>query len=385
MLEQIENIDWANLKHAYGSAADVPNDIRNLTSLDDKIRDKALYNLYGNIFHQGTRYEATPHAIPFLYELIENETVKDKHKIISLLINLALGYEEEYLPEGINPEKFRNELMESEANMTDEQKENCEKYGYSAVALINCYDFVKEGIPILLKCIKSDEEKIRTAALYATSWFPEEVENSIPKIIEVLGQIAGEIEIANAVLAIGLLNKQSIKNIDLSPIKYYLKSDSELVRICSAIALAKSPIDEKILETLIEGIKSGENLNQIEGMLFNEGRISGYASTTLSKYGKNEKEKIIPVLCQVLESVNSYQALDITYAIMSIINDKRTTPIKDEKLEDLNPLEIKVLNSIYEHGGWTLGTGGFINYLELLRSAGIPDSKEELGKYLNKK
>jgi len=27
MLEKIENIDWANLKHAYGSAEDVPNDI----------------------------------------------------------------------------------------------------------------------------------------------------------------------------------------------------------------------------------------------------------------------------------------------------------------------------------------------------------------------
>jgi len=385
VLEQIEKIDWANLKHAYGSAADVPNDIRNLTSPDNEIRDKAFYNLYGNIFHQGTRYEATPHAIPFLYELIENESVEDKHKIIFLLVNLALGYAEEYLPEGINPEKFRNELMEGEVNMTDEQKENCEKYGYSTTALINCYDFVKEGIPILLKCLKSEDEKIRKAALYATSWFPEEAENSVPKIIEVLSQIEGELEIANVVLAIGLLSKQSKKNIDLSPINYYLKSDSRLVRICSAIALAKSPIDEEILETLIEGIKSGESLNYVEGMLFNGGRVSGYASKTLSKYGKNEKEKIIPVLCKVLESVNSYQALDITFSIMSIINDKRTKPIKDEKLEDLGSLEIKVLNSIYEHGGWTLGTGGFINYFELLRSAGIHDSKKELGKYLKKK
>ncbi len=121
MLEQIDKIDWANLKHAYGSAADVPNDIRNLINPDENVRGKAIYNLYGNIFHQGTRYEATPHAIPFLYELIENESVADRHKIISLLVGLALGYEEEYLPQGINPEKFRNELLESEANMTHEQ------------------------------------------------------------------------------------------------------------------------------------------------------------------------------------------------------------------------------------------------------------------------
>lgn len=287
MLEQIKNIDWTNLKHAYGSANDVPNDIRNLTSPDEKIRDKALHNLYGNIFHQGTRYEATPYAIPFLYELIGNESVKDRHKIISLLVNLALGYEEEYLSEGINPENFRNELMENEANMTNGQRENCEKYGYSTTALINCYDFVKEGIPILLRCLKSDDEKIRKHALYATSWFPEEAEISFPKIIDVLSKIEGEIEISNAVLAIGQLNKQSKKKIDLSFINYYLKSDSELVRICSAIALAKSPIDETISEILIEGIKSGEHLNYVEGMLFNEGRISDYASTILSKFGKS--------------------------------------------------------------------------------------------------
>jgi len=383
LLEEIENIDWANLEHAYGSAADVPNDIKNLASPDEKLRDKALYNLYGNIFHQGTRYEATPYAIPFLYELIENESVEDRHKIISLLVNLALGYEEEYLPEGINPEKLRNELIESEANMAYTQRKNCEEYGYSNAALIKCYDFVKEGIPILVECLQSEDERIRKTSLYAISWFPEEAEISIPKLFEILNQIEGELGIANAILAIGLLNKQSEKEFDLSSINYYLNSNSELIRISSAIALAKSPIEKSILDKLIEGIKSVENLNHVEGMLFNEGRISGYASITLSKYGKSEKERIIPVLCQVLESVNSYQALDITGAILSIVNDTRTKPIKDEKLEDLTPLEIKVLNSIYKHGGWTLGTGEFVNYSELLRSTGIPDSKEELKRFLS--
>ncbi len=249
--------------------------------------------------------------------------------------------------------------------------------------MINCYDFVKEGIPVLLNCLKSDDEPIRIAALYATSWFPEEAENSIPKIIEVLSQANSEIETANAVLAIGLLNKQSKKSIDLSLIHYYLKSDSELIRICSAIALAENPIDEKVLEILIEGIKSDESFNCVEEILFNEGRISGYASITLSKYGKSEKEKIIPVLCQVLETVDSYQALDITCAILSIINDNRTKPIKDENLIDLNPFDVKGLHAIYEHGGWSIGTSEFVNYAQLLRSEGIPDSKEKLRVFLN--
>ena len=50
------------LHHAYGPAEDVPNQLRALISHDEKQRDEALYALHGNIWHQGTIYEATSHA-----------------------------------------------------------------------------------------------------------------------------------------------------------------------------------------------------------------------------------------------------------------------------------------------------------------------------------
>lgn len=384
LLEKVNEVNWESLKHAYGSAKDIPDDLRNLASQDEKIRGKALYNLYGNIFHQGTRYEATPYAIPFLYELIHTEAVRDKHKIVALLINLALGYEEEYLPEGIDVEKFKKGLLESEAQMTQDQKANCEKYGYSASAIINCYDYVKEGIPILLQYLENQDNNLRKSVIYAISWFPELAESSIAKITDQLPNLEEEKEIANAILAIGLLARRSSNESDISGLRKYLNAASQLVRICTAIALAKHPIEKKILEALIDGLISSEALSEVEGIHFNEGRISGYASLTLSKFGQFEKNKIIPVLCKVLETVNSYQALDITHAMLSIINSDRSKPIKDERLEDLTLLEVEALTSIYEHGGWTLAKGGFVNYFQLLRSAGIPDSKEELGKYLTK-
>lgn len=384
LLEKINEVNWESLKHAYGSAKDIPNDLRNLASQDEQIRGKALYNLYGNIFHQGTRYEATPYAIPFLYELVQTEAVRDKHKIVALLINLALGYEEEYLPEGIDVEKFKKGLLESEAQMTPDQKANCEKYGYSASVLINCYEYVKEGIPIFLQYLENEDNNLRKCVIYAISWFPELAEASIVKITDQLPKLEEEKEIANAILAIGLLARQSSKESDISGLIKYLSADSQLVRICTAIALAKHPIEKKILEALIDGLIASDDLNQVEGIRFNLGRISGYASLTLSRFGRFEKDKIIPVLCKVLKTVNSYQALDITHAMLSIINSDRSIPIKDERLEDLTLLEVEALTAIYEHGGWTLAKGGFVNYFQLLRSAGIPDSKKELGIYLSK-
>src|SRR2546423_15439556 len=100
MLEGLQQIDWGKLKHAYGAAKDVPGLIRALASPKKRMRDKALYELYGNIFHQGTRYPATAHAVPFLFELLREPGVQEKHEIIALLVHLAIGYDEEHLPGG---------------------------------------------------------------------------------------------------------------------------------------------------------------------------------------------------------------------------------------------------------------------------------------------
>ncbi|MEV8422135.1 hypothetical protein [Streptomyces niveus] len=56
---------WADREHAYGSADDVPGQLRALASDDAEEAEEALYELYGNIVHQGSVYEATAHAVPY--------------------------------------------------------------------------------------------------------------------------------------------------------------------------------------------------------------------------------------------------------------------------------------------------------------------------------
>jgi hypothetical protein len=65
MLESLDKIDWSKLNHAYGEASDIPALIRSLLSNDKKVRDGAMYELCGNILHQGTVYEASSYAVPF--------------------------------------------------------------------------------------------------------------------------------------------------------------------------------------------------------------------------------------------------------------------------------------------------------------------------------
>jgi hypothetical protein len=69
VLLDVDEIDWAGLNHAYGPAEDVPDLLRTLASAEPDQADEALADVIGSLFHQGTVYEATVSAVPFLVEL----------------------------------------------------------------------------------------------------------------------------------------------------------------------------------------------------------------------------------------------------------------------------------------------------------------------------
>ena len=66
VLDGLAEIPWRDLSHAYGSAEDVPGLLRAIASGDAETASNAVHELFGNIWHQGTVYEATEYAVPFL-------------------------------------------------------------------------------------------------------------------------------------------------------------------------------------------------------------------------------------------------------------------------------------------------------------------------------
>lgn len=91
MLEGLDEINWSQLHHAYGEASDVPILIRQLLFPDKVVVDKAIHELFGNIWHQGTIYEASAYAVPFLYELLKSSETPNKLMVAYLLASLATG------------------------------------------------------------------------------------------------------------------------------------------------------------------------------------------------------------------------------------------------------------------------------------------------------
>ena len=92
-LEGIDTIDWTQLEHAYGPAADVPAQLRDVAVGSPRQRSKAISELWGNIHHQGTVYPASAPAVPFLARLATSEAVpeSDRGQLVALISAIASG------------------------------------------------------------------------------------------------------------------------------------------------------------------------------------------------------------------------------------------------------------------------------------------------------
>ncbi len=84
-VEGLDTVRWHEFTHAYGGASELPKDIWRLASSDAQVREQALWELGGSIYHQGTIYPATAVAVPFLIRLASDSRTPDRLKIWDLL------------------------------------------------------------------------------------------------------------------------------------------------------------------------------------------------------------------------------------------------------------------------------------------------------------
>lgn len=391
VLDGLEAIDWANQTHAYGSAADVPGLLRSLPSKSSKTREKAYHDLYGNIFHQGTRYEATVPAIPFLIRLIASPDTPERSNVLTFLMHLALGYAEESLPAGVSLTATRRGIAEAVARMSKAERKECEEYGFGPQVVLDCYEAAGAGVPVFVNLLSEEDTDLKGTALYALAWFPEQSETIFPAFQQILSSSTEEEILINALLAIGLLNQHAERPLSAEVIRPYLLHAALSVRVSAAIALAPAGLTHELIQILVGALTESEALEDAtELTLFNEGDLAGYCSMILAHYGREYSAIVLPVLSEVLSKVAPYPSLGITRSILNlaifdpalVVDGEPTRFLQDTPVGKLQPHTRAALQAIAEHGGWYMGKSQFGNYAELMRGYKVPDTQEALKKYL---
>ncbi|MFF8468890.1 hypothetical protein YW3DRAFT_01483 [Streptomyces sp. MnatMP-M77] len=91
VLRAMRNVRWHELRHAYGSASQVPGVLSRIAWGDAPTSDEALSDLERWI---GTPpvFDSTAATVPFLWELAVTDTVRDRAGVLDLLATiLAAG------------------------------------------------------------------------------------------------------------------------------------------------------------------------------------------------------------------------------------------------------------------------------------------------------
>ncbi len=330
MLEGLDSIDWARLGHAYGTADDVPGQLRALASDDADLRGKALYDLYGNIFHQGTRYEATAYAVPFLLELLGNPAAPNRADILGLLTSIAIGFDEQWLPFPLPIAAHREEsaggaelVAQSHDYAPDdlEEDEEVEEYAfleelsdedqnrYFAYIAVAAYDAGKVGVPFLRTLLSDPDLAVATRAAYALAWFPEEAADSIPVLSAATA--SDPVLSATSLAALGLLGS------DIS--EAFLTDAQPLTRWGAAIALAQTHRDTTPPLAVTELLHwTASPAASDERIPFLNGDLSGYAAMAAVQTGPANADAAFAAMLTRFGSMSGTASLPVTAAALQL-------------------------------------------------------------------
>lgn len=155
-LRKVYAIDWAQLRHAYGAADDVPELIEDLLDDDEATRQEALNEFCSNIYHQGTIYEATAYAVPFFLELMTNQEVETvKLDLFALLCAIYDGHYRHEVSRNAKDEVAKGKLVLEEfyyKNISNDK-------GFFGYIFENYPDFIR------LLNIKIDHTKVESGEM----------------------------------------------------------------------------------------------------------------------------------------------------------------------------------------------------------------------------
>ncbi|MFE7853162.1 HEAT repeat domain-containing protein [Streptomyces sp. NPDC057403] len=256
LLAGLEDIDWIALGHAYGSAEDVPGQLRTVCGADEKARERAFRSLFGNIFHQGTRYSASPYAVPFLSRIAVAGPVDARADALLLLTRLAIDWHDEYdLPLGIDTVAWRAAAISPEESLrwydeqiaaeTDEERLKNLREGRAYCAAghpvdgregaLRSYDAVRAQLPVLLELLDDQDPAIRTKTAYLLGWFPEEADATLVPLLACLDGERDPVCVATVLVSVGLITGHDPDGL----LQRHLDHEHPLPRWAAATALTR--------------------------------------------------------------------------------------------------------------------------------------------------
>lgn len=380
MLERLHNVDWSALTHAYGPAADVPELILALAGSDREARKDAYWELYGNIFHQGTRYPATAPAVPFLLELLADPATPDRHELLLLLTHLVCGQ----FGVAADPSLYAGEPDGAALNIDD--------YG---TILRDVYRAGEAGLPTYLALATDGETAhLRAAAIFMLACLWTRAAAIVPALQSCVAREPSAVTRATVAFALGRL--QGTGAADPCLARLHADDPAPLVRLLAAVGLVRAGADaapDAAVTTLVAAIQDPDSVPGYDQLPCGERDLAGDIGHVLRTVPRALGLRALPALCAALQRAEVFGTVGLVEAMLTLgfgdpPSGHRFDDDEEAGLEDMSempapePLDAtrltagqrEVLTAMARtHELWTVG-----NLFHVLRSHGIPTGRAEL-------
>nr|WP_218835690.1 HEAT repeat domain-containing protein [Streptomyces sp. TLI_235] len=400
----LDAIDWASLEHAYGPAGDVPDQLRALCGEDREGRGRALHALYGNVFHQGSRYQASAFAVPFLARMAADRSLPGRAEALELLSALAIGYDEAHLPDGVAVAAWRHGIAELRAQdpaetiaeydawvarAADEGERRAREFqrrmfdfdGHLAAceAELAAYDAVRREVPALAALLADDEPAVRAATCRVLAWFPEEAAATLPQLLDLAAREPVPAVAATALIAAGLLGDAAV----VERLRPFLAAQDPAVRWGAAIGLARlgstgaeAAVDAAVLAELAAA-ETEEQEGEDLAVPFHDGDLRGYAALALTQVADRYPAEALDAVTTGLALAAGPAAFPVTAAALRLaFGGGRQAALPP--FAELDHSQQRLVTTLASLGDDTWCWG---NFLEILRGWHIPADRTELRTY----
>lgn len=331
MLEDLEQVHWSRLTHAYGTAEDVPANIRDLGASDAQTRQKAINGLLHTIFHQGSRYRASAPAVPFLFEVLDAPDTQGKEKILLLLEYLAVGYPENYLQRGFAPEKAfaRAERLGKRVDLAKLRAAEPEEKDDWDLARQNlwekdAYEAVLKRMDLIQRLTKDADKPVRIAAVRVLAWFPAVADASIPGVRESVHSHSDPEELANAIHCLAILGHYRRERSDVPWLRAQLAPEQPyVVRVTAAFSLAillNRSLPAEAIDILLETVLYPEKAQAAGANVSWHWRgLLAEVVEVIKRIKPKPTESVMAALCQAAErAADAMSGVDVFYALLAV-------------------------------------------------------------------
>ena len=381
MLEGLNTVDWHRLSHAYGEADDVPKLIKALTSKNEKTRRNALAKLYTNIYHQGTVYQASAYAVPFLIELLENDRVAIKDEILMLLTHLAWG----------------NAYHRQHMRYYDEKKRQSPEFQAQLAEQIFWVDkthaAVHEGLKTYLQLLKHDDIQVRMHVVFLLAWFKSDASLLIP-LLQALYEEETDQRLRTCILmSLGQLAEPYSWEHEYL-IHLVTSGETELVRQAAAFAVVRMGCEDTPLQAvdlLLSAIEKQKALASVFAELPWATMRFLDATAALCSLRSSAASYTISRLVEMLEALDkthtdtwrTYKAYEIVETLLSL-TFRGVEVAQDTTIEHLTEEQRSVLIAIVQREVvWESKRGGYETHRNHLKPDEGEDERFEMTAHFN--